>query len=553
MVVASFAEVLSIGAVLPFLGVLMTPEQLFGNPSVQPFAKILNINQADELLLPLTVIFVTAALFSGVMRLVLLWWQTQIGFAIGADFSFQIYMKTLYQPYAIHVSRNSSQIIATISTKTTLVINYFLLPILFIISSLLILIAIMVTLVIIKPFAALIVFSGFGLLYGIISQYTKQKLVKYSSCVSVKSNEAIKILQEGLGGIRDVLIDGTQRVYCNIYKNTDRLLRRSQANIQIIAGAPRFLMESLGMAIIAILAYVLATGKSGIDGAIPILGLLALSAQRLLPVVQSIYSSWTSMNGSLSSVQDVLELLEQELPDNIDRSTINPIGFNKYLRINNLGFCYPEADSWILRDISIEIQKGSCIGLIGKSGAGKSTLIDIMLGLLHPTKGTIDVDGVIISSDNCSSWQMCVAHVPQVIFLSDSTVAENIALGVPQNLIDYGRIKKVAQAAQIEETIESWSENYHTLVGERGVRLSGGQRQRIGIARALYKKPEILILDEATSALDNETEKSIMETVYNLPGNVTTIIVAHRLSTLSKCDEIYQVENGKIFKTNLIT
>lgn len=549
MVVASFAEVASIGAVLPFLGVLMAPEKIFAHPIAQPLVTLLDLIEPDQLLLPLTVLFILAALFSGAMRLILLWAQTRLGFAIGADFSIQIYQRTLYQPYSVHVARNSSQVITGISTKTNAVIYYTLLPLLLITSSSLILLTILIALIAIDPIVALVVFGGFGSLYGLIVLATKKRLAHDSQRVSHESNQVVKALQEGLGGIRDVLIDGTQAAYCQIYRQADLPMRRSQANIQIIGASPRYLIESLGMVLIALLAYVLAGSKAGVTGAIPVLGALALGAQRLLPVLQQLYGSWTSIRGGQSSLVDVLELLDQPLPEYANQSPPTPIAFKRSVRLNHVDFRYGDGSPQVLQGIDFEIPKGGRVGFMGTTGSGKSTLLDLIMGLLQPTGGALTIDGVPITIQNQRAWQAHIAHVPQAIFLADTSIAENIAFGIPPERIDMNRVKEAACQAQIAATIESWAKGYDTFVGERGIRLSGGQRQRIGIARALYKQADVIVFDEATSALDNDTETAVMEAIDCIDIDVTILIVAHRISTLQRCSQVYELANGKIVRT----
>lgn len=546
MVIASFAELISIGAVLPFLSVLMSPERVFVNPIIQPFIKVLNIEAPAQLLLPLTTVFIVAALFCGAIRLILLWMQTRLGFAIGADMSIQIYKNILYQPYSMHVARNSSEVISSISTKTNTVIYGVLQPILVILSSGLILITILFALVSIYPILAISAFSGFGAIYALIVFSTKKRLKFDSQRVSIESNKVIKALQEGLGGIRDVLIDGTQATYCKIYSDADQPLRRSQANIQIIGGAPRFLIESMGMALIAILAYGLARGDGGIASAVPVLGVLAISAQRILPLLQQIYYSWSSIQGSQSSLADVLELLEQPACDSEKDATPLPIRFDKSIQLRQISFRYGNDAPLILQGLNLEIPRGARIGFMGTTGSGKSTLLDLVMGLLNPTEGTLAIDDIPLTGINYRAWQSHIAHVPQSIFLADTTIAQNIAFGIRPEKIDYEKVRIAAGKAQIAQTIECWDHQYETMVGERGVRLSGGQRQRIGIARALYKQADVIVFDEATSALDNETEHAVMQTINLLGKDVTIFFVAHRLTTLKECDLIVELESGKI-------
>ncbi len=546
MFAASFAEILSIGAVLPFLAVLTNPDRIFQLPSAKPFINLIGITFSSQLLLPLTIGFGVAAFISGAMRLLLLWASTRISYATGADLSISIYRRTLYQPYSIHVSRNSSEVINGISGKASSVIGAIILPSLTIISSAIMLIVILMALVSIDPVIALVAFGGFGLIYAIIIRLTRGRMLINSQSIARESTQLIKSLQEGLGGIRDVLIDGCQTVYCEIYRNADLPLRRAQGNSNFISQSPRFGIEALGMMLIAALAYLLAHQPDGVAKAIPVLGALALGAQRLLPVLQGSYASWSSIQSGQVSLKDTLELLDQPLPEYVDQPPAKPIPFHQQLTLKQLSFRYTPQTPWVLKNLDLTIKKGSRIGFIGLTGSGKSTLLDVIMGLLQPNEGTVEIDNQIITIHNTRQWQAHIAHVPQAIFLADSTIQENIAFGVPINKIDLTLVKQAAEKAQIADIIETWPKKYNTFVGERGIRLSGGQRQRIGIARALYKQADVIIFDEATSALDNKTEAAVMQSIESLGKDLTLLIIAHRLTTLQNCDQIIELANGGI-------
>jgi len=550
MIVTSFAEVVSIGAVLPFLGALTAPERVFVHPLAQPLIQFLNLTDPEELLLPLTIAFSIGALFSGAMRLILLWAQTRLGHAIGADVSFSIYRRTLYQPYSVHVTRNSSEVIAGITQKANQVVGNFLLPLATIVSSMLMMLAILIALLAIEPVVAISAFIGFSGIYLMVILATKKVLARDSQRINIEQGRVIRSLQEGLGGIRDVLIDGTQAIYSNVFRNADLPLRRALANVAIISGVPRYAIEALGMVLIAVLAFSLSGRSEGIASAIPVLGALALGAQRLLPVLQAGYSNWTLMRSGEAQLSAALDLLDQSLPGFVDGVAHPLIPFERCITLNNLSFRYTSDTPIVLKHgFFLNIAKGSRVGFIGSTGSGKSTLLDIIMGLLQPDDGSLAIDGVAITDENYRGWQAHIAHVPQTIFLSDTSIAENIAFGLPLEQINYVRVREAAQKAQISETIESWDGQYSTLVGERGVRLSGGQRQRIGIARALYKRADVIVFDEATSALDNETERAVMESIDTLDDQLTVIIVAHRLTSLKNCTQIVELEGGVVKRT----
>ncbi len=546
MLLASIAEVISIGAVIPFLGIMTAPETVINLPYLQPILLYLEISSQSELLILFTLIFIVAAIFSGAMRLTLLWFQTRLSHSVGASIGIEIYRRTLFQPYSLHISRNSSEIITGITQKTNVVVDLVLIPIFTIFSSLLILSSILIALISIDPLIAIFSFLGFGFIYLSVILITQRGLSRDGKRISVERNKIMKSLQEGLGGIRDVLLSGSQKIYVNIFKKSEIPFRRATARITIVSMSPRYAIESLGMILIAIMAYTLADRAEGISSAIPILGAFALGAQRLLPVLQQAYGGWQTIRGGQAQFKDAIELLEQPLPSYLLDEDIKSVDFEHHIKLKNIKFKYLNNNKYVIDDISLTIDKGSRVGFIGSTGCGKSTLLDIIMGLIEPTEGKFLIDNNEVDFQNNRGWQKHIAHVPQAIFLSDSSIAENIAFGVPKNEIDYHRLELSAKQAQLTDLIESWEDKYDSYVGERGVRISGGQRQRIGIARALYQNADVIIFDEATSALDNETEKAIIESITELSKNLTIIMVAHRLTTLEGCSTIYQLKDGKI-------
>ena len=377
MVAATLAEVVSIGAILPFLAVLTAPDRVFEYPAARPLIDALGLTSPDQLLLPLTIVFGVAAIISGAIRILLLWATARLSFATGVDFGMSIYRRTLYQPYAVHVARNSSEVISGIYSKTENVIYNSILPSLVLISSGIMLVIVLIGLVSVDPVIALIFFGGFSLIYGIIILLTRHRLVGYSESIARESTQTHKVLQEGLGGIRDILIDGSQETYCQSYRNADIPLRRAQASNVFIATSPRYAMEALGMILIAGLAYTLYQLPGGAVKAIPVLGALALGAQRLLPVLQQAYVAWAGLKGDQASLQDILELLDQPLPEYASQPVPAPLGFRQHISLNRLSFRYTEGASWVLQNLNLTILKGARVGFIGPTGVGKSTPVDI--------------------------------------------------------------------------------------------------------------------------------------------------------------------------------
>ena len=570
MLAGGMAEVFSLGAVIPFLAALVDPEKVLSNPVFESlfsaFCKMSSVFRQTSTHIPdsqsliptphpqsfssvlgaaallpiLATAFALAALSAGAIRLLLLWASTRLANSAGTDLSLEVYRRTLYQPYCVHISRNSSTIISNITFKVGLVIMT-LSSCLTIGTSSVIIISIVAALFVINPTVALISALGLGVSYAIIAKISKKKMFQNSTRVDQEQTQVLKALQEGLGGIRDVLLDGTQPAYCHIYELADAPLRQARASITFIGQSPRFVMESIGMVLFAGLALGMTHRPQGVVAALPVLGGLALGAQRLLPALQQGYAAWSAMLGAQVSTNEVLELLDQPIPPEASQPLPAPLPFKKSIQFDSVKFRYTSKTPWVLDNLSFNVPKGTRAGFVGKTGSGKSTCLDLLMGLLEPTTGQILVDGHPLSPRNLRAWQRNIAHVPQSIYLADTTLAENIAFGVAPEKIDMKRVREAARQAHISDFIESSHLGYQVLVGERGIRLSGGQRQRIGIARALYKQAQVLVFDEATSALDHETEQAVMEAIEGLSSDLTILIIAHRLTTLKNCTQIIEL------------
>jgi ABC-type multidrug transport system fused ATPase/permease subunit len=545
MVVASITEVISIGALIPFLAVISSPNNIDGFPLFFKILNFLGLNSWSEPLPIFTFIFLIASIFAGLTRVFLIWFTSKTAFAIGADISKKLYARSLVQPYWFHINENSSNLINVISNETNLVIYNAILPLLTLVTSFFLLIFISSAMIFINPFIAIKAIIGFGVIYLLIVFLTRNNLKKNGELISKNSAQCIKTLQEGLGGIRDVLIGETQYTFLKIFQDADSKLRKAQGLNLFLTQSPRYFMESLGMVLVITLAYTL-TINSGFNSVevIPTLGFLALAVQRLLPALQQGYVACSNLVASSSSLCKVVGVLD--LPDEMihTRPLNEPLPFNNLIELKEVSFRYPTQGEMTLKNISFSIKKGERVGFIGRSGSGKSTLMDIILGLLEPTGGSFRVDGILINKESKRAWQLNIANVSQSIYLADSSVEENIAFGVSPELIDKNRVKEAAKAAELSCVIKKLPESYATKVGERGVRFSGGQRQRIGIARALYKNASIIIFDEATSSLDGFTEDAIIDSIENLDPNITVLMIAHRLSTLRNCSKIIELDNG---------
>jgi len=544
MLLSSVAEVISLSAVIPFIGVITQPEVLFTADWMQPLNRFFGFETSQDLLVPVAVAFALAALLAGAMRLTLLWVTIRLGNAVGADLSIEIYKRTLYQPYAVHISRNSSDIISGITQKVVLT-SSLLMQLAALITSVFLFLSILGVLFVATPTMALFACITFGGSYLFVAKVTRSGLRKNSEIVATKQTHVVKTLQEGLGAIRDVLLSGSQALYLNSYGKAFVQMQHADGKNRFISQSPRYAMEAIALALMAGFVWILILQEGGTANALPMLGLLAFGAQRILPLMQQIFGSWSSIIGSTAAMWEVVEFLDQPSVDDDVFRDVAPLDFKQTIGFENVTFAYSEDATPILRDVSFSIPKGATVGIIGPTGSGKSTLIDLVTGLIAPSAGLITVDQQSISEGPARRrWQSLISHVPQTIFISDATIAENIAFTSLEAGVDLERVETAARSACLDSFIERSDKGYATEVGERGVRMSGGQRQRLGIARALYRSGSVLVLDEATSALDNATEAKVMESVNALERDLTIFMIAHRISTLLNCDFILRVSQG---------
>ncbi len=544
-----FAETISLGAVWPFLSVLTNPESFWELPAVRITASHLGYTTADQLILPTTLLFGFLALTSSAIRMANIWFSGLVIASIGTELSSETYRKCLNQPYQVHISSNSSKLITLIQEEVNSIVS-ILLHILLLVHSTIALSGIVITLLLIDAQVAIGSAFLFGSFYTLIVLLSKNRLLRNGRKVRELKIDQLQILRESFGSIRDVIMYNTQPYYLSTYSTNDSPFRIYQARNRFLAQFPRLAIEGIALFIISLISCWIVLNRGGLISAIPLLGALALGTQRLMPAAQQLYSSWANITKGIPSVRALIDILSTEDPRVPDINEISPIRFNNHIRFANVDFRYQLDSPNVINNLDLTIFKGERIGFVGKTGSGKSTIIDLLMGLITPTSGTISVDSMDINHPDSTlylwAWKNTIAHVPQSIYLSDATIAENIAFGIPKFNIDYELLKTVLANSQLLEFVKTLPQGYHTFIGERGIRLSGGQRQRIGIARALYRKATVLIFDEATSSLDNLTEEALMYSIDQLSNQLTVIMIAHRLGTLKGCDRIYKIDQGRI-------
>ena len=546
MSLTGLSEILSISSVVPFLKALSITDnevEIINNIAIY---KIINdLFKIDGLLL-LILVFLLAITTAGILRLLTNFSINYITAGISSDFSRKAYDLSLKQSYRTHINRNSSGIISSIITntdRTNVVISSFLnLATSFFIGT-----ALVISLLKINWIITLSITIFISLLYFVLILLLKQYLNRISKNKAKLTDLQTRSLQEGLGSIRDIILDNSQKFYLNIFANSDNPLRFLVAKSDFLATSPRYVFEIIALYLVMIIAYVWDRYAGAEFSILPLLGSMVLGLQRLLPAFQVGYSSWVNISTNLDSILNLIRLLDQ--PDKRTKLGRNLFPFNKEINLKNVCFRYSTNKKETIKKFNLIIKKGERIGIIGPSGSGKSTIADLIMGLLRPTDGKIEIDGIDLHSKKSDikyqleNWYRNISHVPQEIYLADSNIAENIALGIPKDKIDEKKLEYAIKASKLSDFVGGIDNAFSIKVGERGVQLSGGQKQRIGIARAIYKGGNILILDEATSALDIKTESRIMETIDNLSTDLTIIIITHRLNNLKSCQRLVELSS----------
>jgi ABC-type multidrug transport system fused ATPase/permease subunit len=549
MILMAFFEVLGVGSIMPFLSVLGNPEVIESNKYLSFVYSYFMFENKDTFLIFLGFFALVMLIISALFRSLATYATARFSNMRRHSISRQLLSKYLHQPYSFFLSKNSSEISKTILSEVELFIGNVMLPSLQLITYIVVTSALTGFLIAVDPVLAFILFGLFGAFYSVTYLIIRKHLSKIGLELQESNQKRFKIVSETIGGIKDLKILGRENAYLNSFDKPSEMFSSYQATSATLSQVPQYIVEVIAFGSLLVLSmYTIVSNEADLGTMLPILGLYALGALKLKPAVQIIYSSVSSLRFGQPALEIILKDLQQKSEQEISISNdFKRLSLQKQLKLKNINFNYPNTKTSALTDISIDIEANSTIGIIGTTGAGKSTLVDIILGLLTPTSGEIEVDEKILDSTNIRQWQNSIGYVPQSIFLADDTIASNIAFGVQKDQIDVEQVEKVAKMAQVHEFVIELENGYNTIIGERGVRLSGGQRQRLGIARALYHNPELLVLDEATSALDNQTEAEVMKAIDNMSGSKTIIMIAHRLSTVEKCDKIIKLEKGLVY------
>jgi ATP-binding cassette, subfamily B, bacterial PglK len=553
ILIMALLDTIGVASILPFMAVLTNPEIIETNIIINKMfqaSSIFQIENHQQFIFALGILVFVLLVVSLTFKALTAYAQTRFGLMREYSIGKRLIEDYLKQPYDWFLSRHSANLGKTILSEVSMVIGNGIIPLMELISKSVIVISLIVLLIITDPKLALMVGFSLGIVYGIIFYYARS-LLRRIGVERLKSNELrFKTISEAFGAAKEVKVSGLEQAYIGRFSNSAKKYARIGVLSNIIQVLPRFILEAVAFGGIMLVILYLMIKTGSFNNALPVISLYVFAGYRLMPALQQVYSTLSQLafvGPSLNALYDELKNLES-VNINQDQGVMS---FNKAIILKKIHYNYPNAMRTALEDINLSIPAKSTVGIVGTTGCGKTTTIDIILGLLEAQKGTLEIDGQIITRQNSRAWQRSIGYVPQHIYLSDDTIAANIAFGKAPKDINQEAVEKASKVANLHEFVTNeLPKNYQTVIGERGVRLSGGQRQRIGIARALYHNPQILVLDEATSALDDQTEKAVMDALENLGKNITIILIAHRLNTIKHCDIVYRLENGKIVSKN---
>jgi len=549
MVIMAMLDIIGVASIMPFMAVLTNPglvETNFILNNMFEFSGIFGIENNQEFLFFLGILFFIILIISLTFKALTTFLQIKFFFMLEYSIQKRLIEGYLHQPYEWFLNHHSATLGKSILSESGIVINGGIGPIIELVAKVIVAISFLSLLIFINSTLALIVFFSFGTIYLLIYLLVRSYL-KRSGEERLKANQSrFKSVTEAFGAVKEVKVSGLEEIFIKQFSNSSKAHALHQRNVQVVGQLPRFIIEALafGGVLLVVLYFMLQEG--GLIAALPFIALYIFAGYRLIPALQQIYACLAKLRAvgpALNDLYNDFKNLKQFNPHQ-DQGILS---IDKKITLNQICYHYPNTSRMALKDINFNVSAGTTVGLVGVTGSGKTTTVDIILGLLEAQKGSLEVDGQVITKDNCRAWQRCIGYVPQNINLIDDTIAANIAFGVDPKSINQADIERAAKISNLHEfVINELPKQYQTVVGERGVRLSGGQRQRIGIARALYHKPQLLILDEATSSLDNLTEKAVMDAINNLSKDITIILIAHRLSTVKNCDTIFLIDKGQL-------
>jgi len=550
VLVMALLDTLGVASILPFMAVLANPELVQTNAVLNiafTTSHQIGIKTEKQFLFFLgasvLVLLVVSLAFKALTT------YAQVRFVLMREYSIgkRLLEGYLHQSYSWFLNRHSADLGKAILTEVTMVINNGMLPMMTFIAQGTVGLALLILLILVNPLLALSVGIVLGLAYFISFVVMSGWLKRLGRARLDTNQERFTVTNEAFAAIKEVKIGRLEESYVQRFAKPAEIYAKGQATAIIISQLPRFALEAIAFGgLMLVILYLMSRSNSFAD-VLPIVTLYAFAGYRLMPALQQIYTSLTQLRFAGSAVDALHHDLTSLKARNEEHYPSSPLLFTHVITLNNVSYHYPNAQKSVLKGVNLNIAAHTTVGFVGATGSGKTTMVDVILGLLDPQQGALEIDGQPITTANRRQWQRIIGYVPQHIYLADDSVAANIAFGVSANDIDQQAVERAALIANLHELVsKDLPQGYATKVGEHGVRLSGGQRQRIGIARALYHNPQVLILDEATSALDSLTERAVMEAINKLRQNITIIMISHRLSTMRQCDQIYLMDKGEI-------
>jgi len=546
VLVVALVDVIGIASIMPFIAVLSNPGLVQNNEYLAGLYEFSGYQSSYDFLFLLGTIVFLLLLISLSLKALTVYVQTRFTLRLEYSLGRRLLSGYLNQPYEWFLNQNSSELGKSILTEVSNVISNAFAPMMAVITQTIIAITILILLLLVDPFLALVVFITLTASYFLIFKTLKKLLKGLGQTRFDANHQKFSVINELFGGIKDVKLGGLEDFYLEKFARPALIYSKSNAVFHVLYALPRFALEAVAFGGMLLMILYMMAMSDDFEAVLPKIALYAIAGYRLMPALQQIYEGFSKQKFSTPAVKKLHDDLTK-LKRTTKYSEGNPVSFSKSIELKNVVFKYPKSKKRTIDNINLIIPAYKTIGFVGPTGSGKSTIVDTILGLLSPHEGEVRVDNKALDVSNYREWQKNIGYIPQHIYLSDGTIEANIAFNEQKNRTDKAAVISAAKIASLHEFVsKDLPEGYDTLVGERGVRLSGGQRQRIGIARALYHIPKLLVLDEATSALDNITEQAVMDAVANINHEITIVIIAHRLSTLKKCDKIYFIENGKI-------
>ncbi|MBK0398736.1 ABC transporter ATP-binding protein/permease [Limibaculum sp. M0105] len=543
-----------VASVFPFLKVLSDPGVIGRNEILSGLYEAGGFQNSNSFLMALGAGVFCIILVGMAVKMATLYAVTRFGQMRSYTLSYRLLRYYLCQNYVWFLTHHSAHLGKNILSEVDEVVNNAILPAVRTISYVVIAIAMTLVLLVADPLMALSVAGVIGGFYGLIYLFSRGRLARLGTEAVLANRDRFHVVSETFGGIKHVKLHGMEGEFLDRFRAPAKRLARNRAARELIGELPRHVLEAVLLGgILLVVLLKLAESNGDLGNVLPIIGLYAFAGIRLFPITQHIYRGVSKMRAAHAALDAIYHSLRSlpgvaVLPQrNSSGADVPPMRIDDGIELRRVTFRYPGSDRDAIRDLTLSIRANTTVAFVGSTGSGKTTLVDIILGLLKPDSGQLLVDGAEVDADALQAWQKCIGYVPQHIFLTDDTVAGNIAFGVPAGRIDRGAVERAARVARLHDfVLKELPGGYDTQIGENGIRLSGGQRQRIGIARALYHDPEMIVLDEATSALDNITERAVMEAVHNLTSSKTIILIAHRLSTVRECEKIFLINRGQL-------